>query len=62
VLVIEKKCSIIYTFPDDPNNPTDKKDDTKADDDKDKTKTKNDPDDGDDDDDNNDIICFLDPD
>lgn len=53
--MIEKKCSIIYIFPDDPNNPAEKKDDDGKGDD-----TKDDNDDGEDDD-KNDIICIMDP-
>jgi len=57
-MIIEKKCSIIYIFPDDPNNPVDKKDDDK--DGKDPSKDKDNDDDGDDDD-KNDIIYIVDP-
>lgn len=58
ILVIEKKCSIIYIFPDDPNNPADKKDDDNK---GDKDNTKDDDDDDGEDDDKNDIICIIDP-
>ena len=58
LMIIEKKCSIIYIFPDDPNNPVDKKDDDK--DGKDPSKDKDNDDDGDDDD-KNDIIYIVDP-